>query len=76
MLSPSSVLAEFLLLDACRLWASGLGYGGGGVPGGVAIRSQPSVDSERSFNDSEATNLREESPGDTILIGSGLDFVL
>lgn len=74
VISPSSVLAELLLLYGWRLPARGLGYGGGGVPGGVAVLSHPSC-LLKSFMLSEAMSLLDASAGDKTDNDSGLDFV-
>lgn len=73
-----------MLPKACLRPASGLGYGGGGVPGGVAVAASHESGGGllRSFMLSEAINLLDASAGESEVIvvvddvsDSGLDFV-
>ena len=66
--SPLSLVPYGLLRDE-----GGLGYGGGGVPGGVSAGSHPSC--LRSFILSEAVNFFEASAADNANRDSGLDLV-
>lgn len=72
------MFAELLLLPyGCLLPARGLGYGGGGVPGGVAVDASHPSGLLRSFMLSEAINRFEASAGERGVVDrdSGLDFV-